>query len=161
MFNNIVLNVLTIKSTVNHINKDISMSIDLLIDLGVTVHMIVNQRMFTQFSTEIFYYQTRSGEILESSERDTICIDFDINDKSLHLNLTNCVYASDLHYNLISTSQLITKEVKIVLRAVKELLKLVYTSETLTYADLTTHNTYVLQVKHLLILNKITNLVKL
>ena len=60
--------------------------------------------MFTQFSTEIFYYQTKSDEILESFRRDTICIDFNINDKSLHLNLTDCIYALDLHYNLISTS---------------------------------------------------------
>ena len=60
--------------------------------------------MFTQFSTKIFYYQTKSDEILESFRRNTICIDFDIDDKSLHLNLINCVYASDLYYNLISTS---------------------------------------------------------
>ena len=151
----------TIKLTVNHINKDILMSTDLLIDLKVTVHIIANQKIFTQFSTEIFYYQTKSGKILESSERDTICINFDINNKSLCLNLINCIYASDLHYNLISTSQLVTKEIKIVLRAVEELLKLVYTDETLTYADLITHNMYVLQVKHLLTLNKMTNLIEL
>ena len=42
MFNNVVLNVLIIKLTVNHINKDILMLTDLLIDLRVTVHMIVN-----------------------------------------------------------------------------------------------------------------------
>ena len=42
MFNNIVLNMLTIKSTVNYINKDILMLTDLLIDSEVTVHMIVN-----------------------------------------------------------------------------------------------------------------------
>ena len=56
MFNNVVLNVSTIKSTVNHVNKDISMLINLLIDSEVTVHMIVNQKIFTQFSTRIFYY---------------------------------------------------------------------------------------------------------
>ena len=56
MFNNVVLNMLMIKLTVNHVNKDISMSTDLLIDLEVTVHMIINWKMFTQFSTEIFYY---------------------------------------------------------------------------------------------------------
>ena len=56
---------------------------------------------------------------------------------------------------------MITKEIKIVLRAVKELLKLVYTNKILAYADLITHNIYVLQVKHLLTLNKMTNLVKL
>ena len=95
---------LTIKSTVNHINKDILMSMNLLIDLEVTVHIIANQRMFTQFSTKIFYYQTKLDKILESSKRDTICIDFNINDKFLCLNLTDCVYASDLYYNLISTS---------------------------------------------------------
>ena len=42
MFNNIVLNSLMIKLTVNHINKDILMSTDLLLDLEVTVHMIAN-----------------------------------------------------------------------------------------------------------------------
>ena len=42
MFNNIILNILTIKLTVNHINKDILMLINLLIDLEVTVHIIVN-----------------------------------------------------------------------------------------------------------------------
>ena len=42
MFNNIVLNMLIIKLTVNHVNKDILMSTDLLIDSEVTVHMIVN-----------------------------------------------------------------------------------------------------------------------
>ena len=47
MFNNIVLNILTIKLTVNHVNKDISMSTDLLIDSKVIMHMIANQRMFT------------------------------------------------------------------------------------------------------------------
>ena len=47
MFNNIILNVLMIKSTVNHINKNISMSINLLIDLRATAHIIINQRMFT------------------------------------------------------------------------------------------------------------------
>ena len=104
MFNNIVLNILMIKLTVNHVNKDILMLIDLLIDSEVTVHMIVNQRIFTQFSTKIFYYQIKSDEILESFKRDTIYIDFDINNKSLCLNLINCVYASDLYYNLISTS---------------------------------------------------------
>ena len=134
---------------------------DLLIDLRVIIHIIVNQRMFTQFSTEIFYYQTESDKILKSFKRDTICIDFDINDKSLYLNLTDYIYTSDLYYNLISISQLITKEIKIVLRVVKELLKLVYTSKTLAYTDLTTYNIYVLQVKHLLILNKMTNLIKL
>ena len=36
-----------IKLTVNHVNKDISMSTDLLIDLEVTTHIIVNQRIFT------------------------------------------------------------------------------------------------------------------
>ena len=104
MFNNVVLNILIIKLTVNHVNKDILMLTDLLIDLRVTAHMIVNQRMFTQFSTKIFYYQTKSDKILESFRRDTIYINFDINNKSLYLNLTNCVYTSDLHYNLISIS---------------------------------------------------------
>ena len=56
MFNNIILNMSIIKLTVNHVNKDILMLTDLLIDLRVTVHIIVNWRMFTQFSTEIFYY---------------------------------------------------------------------------------------------------------
>ena len=42
MFNNIVLNMSTIKLTVNHVNKDISMLINLLIDLRVTAHMIIN-----------------------------------------------------------------------------------------------------------------------
>ena len=42
MFNNIILNMLTIKSTVNHINKDILMSTDLLIDSEVTAYMIIN-----------------------------------------------------------------------------------------------------------------------
>ena len=144
MFNNIVLNVLMIKSTVNHINNNILMLTDLLTDSEVTMHIIMNQKIFTQFSTKIFYYQTESGEILESSERDTICIDFDIDNKSLHLNLINCVYTSDLHYNLISTSQLIIKEIKTVLEVVRESSKLVYTSKTLAYADLITHNIYVL-----------------
>ena len=31
-----------IKSTVNHVNKDISMLMNLLIDLKVTAHMIAN-----------------------------------------------------------------------------------------------------------------------
>ena len=56
MFNNVILNMLTIKSIVNHINKDILMLINLLIDLRVTIYMIINQRIFTQFSTKIFYY---------------------------------------------------------------------------------------------------------
>ena len=42
MFNNIILNILIIKLTVNYVNKDIPMSTDLLIDLEVTAHMIVN-----------------------------------------------------------------------------------------------------------------------
>ena len=42
MFNNIILNILIIKLTVNYINKDILMSIDLLIDSEVTAHTIVN-----------------------------------------------------------------------------------------------------------------------
>ena len=42
MFNNIILNVLTIKLTVNHFNKDILILTDLLIDLEVTIYMIVN-----------------------------------------------------------------------------------------------------------------------
>ena len=42
MFNNIILNMSIIKLTVNYINKDISMLTDLLIDLRVTAHMIVN-----------------------------------------------------------------------------------------------------------------------
>ena len=42
MFNNIIYNMLMIKLTVNHVNKDILMLTDLLIDLKVTVHMIVN-----------------------------------------------------------------------------------------------------------------------
>ena len=42
MFDNVVLNMSTIKSTVNYINKDILMSTDLLIDLRTIVHMIVN-----------------------------------------------------------------------------------------------------------------------
>ena len=42
MFNNIIFNVLMIKLTVNHVNKDILMLTDLLIDLEVTVHIIVN-----------------------------------------------------------------------------------------------------------------------
>ena len=42
MFNNIILNMLKIKSTVNYVNKDISMLMNLLIDSEVTVHMIVN-----------------------------------------------------------------------------------------------------------------------
>ena len=42
MFNNVILNMLMIKLTVNHVNKDILMSIDLLIDSEVTVHMIAN-----------------------------------------------------------------------------------------------------------------------
>ena len=103
MFNNIVLNVSTIKPTVNHVNKGISMLTDLLIDSGATAHMIANWGMFTQFSTEISYYQTGSSEILESSGRGTICIDFNIDGKSLRLHLTDCVCAPDLYYNLIST----------------------------------------------------------
>ena len=47
MFNNINLNILINKLTVNHINKDILMSTDLLIDLEVITYMIINQRMFT------------------------------------------------------------------------------------------------------------------
>ena len=62
---------------------------------------------------------------------------------------------------MISTSQLIIKEVKTVLRAVRESLKLVYISKTLAYADLIIHNIYVLQVKHLSTLNKMTNLIEL
>ena len=161
MFNNVVLNVSTSKLTVNYINKDILMLIDLLIDSEVTVHMIVNWRIFTQFSTEIFYYQTKSDKILESSKRDTICINFNINNKSLCLNLNNCIYVSDLYYNLISISQLITKEVKTVFKVVRELLKLVYISKILAYANLTMHNIYILQVKHLLTLNKMINLIEL
>ena len=60
--------------------------------------------MFTQFSTEIFYYQTKLDEILKSFKRDTICINFNINNKSLYLNLINYIYALDLYYNLINTS---------------------------------------------------------
>ena len=56
MFNNIILNMLMIKLIVNHVNKDILMSMNLLIDLEVTAHIIVNWRIFTQFSTKIFYY---------------------------------------------------------------------------------------------------------
>ena len=52
MFNNIVLNMSIIKLTVNHINKDILMLIDLLIDLEVIIYMIINQKMFTQFNTK-------------------------------------------------------------------------------------------------------------
>ena len=47
MFNNIVLNVSTIKLTVNHINKDILMSMNLLVDSEVTTYMIVNWEKFT------------------------------------------------------------------------------------------------------------------
>ena len=42
MFNNIVLNMLIIKLIVNHFNKDILILMNLLIDLKVTAHMIVN-----------------------------------------------------------------------------------------------------------------------
>ena len=161
MFNNIILNMLIIKLTVNHINKDILMLINLLIDSKVIMHIIVNWRIFTQFNTKIFYHQIKLDKILKFFKRNTICIDFNIDNKSLCLNLTNCIYASDLHYNLISTSQLMTKEVKTVLRVIRESLKLVYISKTLTYTDLIMHNMYVLQVKHLLTLNKMTNLVKL
>ena len=42
MFNNVILNILMIKLTVNYVNKDILISTDLLIDLRVIVHMIVN-----------------------------------------------------------------------------------------------------------------------
>ena len=161
MFNNVVLNVSTIKPTVNHVNKGMSIPTDLLIDSGATAHMIANRGMFTQFSTEISYYQTGSGEILGSSGRGTICIDFDIDVKSPRLHLTDCVYAPDLHYNLISTPQLATKGVKTVLGAVGEPSELVYTGGTLAYADLTTHNTYVLRLRSLPTLNKMTNSVEL
>ena len=42
MFNNVILNMSMIKLTVNHVNKDILMLMNLLIDLKVTVHIIVN-----------------------------------------------------------------------------------------------------------------------
>ena len=47
MFNNVILNVSIIKLTVNYINKDMLMLTNLLIDLRVTTHIIVNQRIFT------------------------------------------------------------------------------------------------------------------
>ena len=51
---------------------------EMLIDSGVTAHIILNHRMFTQYSAEISLYQTESGEILKSSETNTICIIFNL-----------------------------------------------------------------------------------
>ena len=62
------------------------------------------------------------------------------------LTLTNYIYASDLNYNLISTSQLTKKSVNIYLWALEKASELVYEDETLEYADIHLEQ-YVLRVK--------------
>ena len=72
--------------------------------------------MFIEFTSEISIHQTDSDQILMSSDFSKICIVLDVSAEITNtLTLTNCIYTSDLNYNLISTSQLVKKSVNIYL----------------------------------------------
>ena len=119
--------------------------------------------MFTQCSTKISLYQTRLDKILKFSETDTIFIIFNLSkDKTVQLDLNNCVYTLDLNYNLISTSQLIKKSVNTILQTINKASELVYKAEVLNYADLV-NNQYILRVKdeNIVLVTKLKSLVKL
>ena len=91
-------------------------SISLILNSEATAHLVTNQEMFIEFSSGISIYQTDSDQILTSSDFSKICVVLDVSTEITNtLILTNYIYAPDLNYNLISTSQLVKKSVNIYL----------------------------------------------
>ena len=84
----------------------------LILDSGATAHLVANQEMFIEFTSGISTYQTGSDQVLMSPGFGKICVVLDIGAGITNtLMLTNCIYAPDLDYNLISTPQLAKKGV--------------------------------------------------
>ncbi len=77
----------------------------IIVDLGITQHLIANCKLICDYYENYSKYQTRSGEILPSYEKN-MSLD------NGFLKLSNVWYTLDLGFNLISTIQLRKKGVE-------------------------------------------------
>lgn len=103
----------------------------IIVDLGITQHLIANCELIRDYYNNYSEYKTRSGEVLTSYRKDTLFMPLD----NSFLKSTNVWYTPDLGFKLISTIQLGKKEIEMWLQTTNQPSQILHNRVISGYVD--------------------------